>query len=182
MVDHIALARGINVGGKHRLKMPALVAAFVDVGAERVQTLIQSGNIVFDATTRAAPGMIDAASQALEREHGFPVPLVLRSARAWAAALDNPPFVPEEQDHRLVHVAFLTAKPDAKRLARLDADRSPPDRFVVRAREIFIHYPGGSARSKLDVGYFESVLGQRPTQRNWKTVQRITELLAARAA
>ena len=46
---HVALLRGINVGGKNRLPMAELRALFEAAGAREVETLIQSGNVVFAA-------------------------------------------------------------------------------------------------------------------------------------
>jgi len=49
MSVHIALFRGINVGGKAALPMKELVALLEDVGCRNVNTYIQSGNVVFES-------------------------------------------------------------------------------------------------------------------------------------
>ena len=49
MARYVALLRGINVGGKNAVPMPALKASFEDAGFREVRTYIQSGNVVFDA-------------------------------------------------------------------------------------------------------------------------------------
>ena len=47
-----------------------------------------------------------------------------------------------------------------------------------RAREIFVEYgPAGSGRSKLDLSYFEKILGVTGTARNWNTVTRLLAML-----
>lgn len=43
----VALLRGINVGGRNLIRMPALAACFEVGGFEDVVTYIQSGNVVF---------------------------------------------------------------------------------------------------------------------------------------
>lgn len=50
--SHIALLRGINVGGKNKLPMAQLVQLFEAAGAQGVRTYIQSGNVVFRASPR----------------------------------------------------------------------------------------------------------------------------------
>ncbi len=45
----VALLRGVNVGPANRLTMAALRAAFEGAGGGKVETLLQSGNVVFDA-------------------------------------------------------------------------------------------------------------------------------------
>jgi uncharacterized protein (DUF1697 family) len=50
MATYVALLRGINVGGKNLIKMPALKAAFEADGFEYVTTYIQSGNVLFSSS------------------------------------------------------------------------------------------------------------------------------------
>ena len=47
MAIYVALLRGINVGGKNMIKMPALKECFEAGGFEDVATYIQSGNVLF---------------------------------------------------------------------------------------------------------------------------------------
>ena len=55
MPTSVALLRGINVGGKNLIRMPALKACFEENGFDDVVTYIQSGNVLFTApTTQAA--------------------------------------------------------------------------------------------------------------------------------
>ncbi|WCK53743.1 DUF1697 domain-containing protein [Aneurinibacillus sp. Ricciae_BoGa-3] len=46
MTIYIALLRGINVGGKNMIKMAELKRTFEEMGLSRVQTYIQSGNVL----------------------------------------------------------------------------------------------------------------------------------------
>ena len=50
MATYVALLRGINVGGKNMIKMPALKECFEVGGFDDVTTYIQSGNVLFRAT------------------------------------------------------------------------------------------------------------------------------------
>ena len=47
---YVALLRGINVGGKNMIKMPALKGCLEAAGFEDVTTYIQSGNVLFRAS------------------------------------------------------------------------------------------------------------------------------------
>ena len=47
---YVALLRGINVGGKHKLPMKDLVEVFAAAECGDVRTYIQSGNVVFTGT------------------------------------------------------------------------------------------------------------------------------------
>lgn len=178
---HVALLRGINVGGKNRLAMGALVELFRALGCDEVRTYIQSGNVVFRATPERAASLADELIRGIEREHGLTVPVVLRTARELAGVLRANPFLdargatPEE----FLHVAFLAEAPGARALATLDPRRSPPDRFVVRGREIYFSCPNGMARTKLTNAYFDARLATTSTLRNWRTVRQLVELARA---
>ena len=88
------------------------------------------------------------------------------------------PFLEAGAETDKLHVVFLAELPDAERVEALDPDRSPPDEFVVRGREIYLHCPNGLARSKLTNSYFDARLSTTSTMRNWKTVRKLLELAA----
>ena len=52
-MKHVALLRGINVGGKNVLPMKDLAEMFADAGCTNVRTYIQSGNVIFEAPAGA---------------------------------------------------------------------------------------------------------------------------------
>ena len=174
MPAHVALLRGINVGGKNPLPMAALVELFAAAGAEAPRTYVQSGNVVFRAPARVARGIPAAVARAIAGRFGIDVPIALRTAGELAEVADACPFA---AGGKLVHVVFLLAAPAAAAVRRLDPDRSPPDAFAVRGREIYVHYPNGSAKTKLSAAYFEGALGVAATARNWNTVLALRELV-----
>ena len=51
---HVALLRGINVGGSNVISMAALRAAFEAEGFEEVRTFIASGNVLFESAKSGA--------------------------------------------------------------------------------------------------------------------------------
>ena len=57
---YVALARGINVGGKGVVKMAALKDCFERAGLTRVATYIQSGNIIFETDDRTASALFSS--------------------------------------------------------------------------------------------------------------------------
>jgi len=173
---YIALLRGINVGGKNSLPMSALAAMFTAAGALNVRTYIQSGNVVFAASPALAGKIPRLIRDAITKRCGFDVPVVLRSADEWADAVKRNPF--KEEDIKVdskadgpvaLHVAFLETAPTAAQLASLDPNRSPPDRFIIIGREIYLLCPNGLGKSKLTNAYFDSKLKTVSTMRNWNT-------------
>ncbi|HKQ97367.1 MAG TPA: DUF1697 domain-containing protein [Candidatus Polarisedimenticolia bacterium] len=173
---HVALLRGINVGGKNRLPMNDLATMFKDAGAADVRTYIQSGNVIFRADAARALRLGAAVGKAMQAELGWSVPIVVRSAAALGATAKGNPFLAEKVPLQSLHVGFLLARPDRTRVAALDPDRSPPDRFVVRGDTLYLHLPNGVARTKLTSQYLDSRLGTVVTVRNWNTVTTLLEM------
>ena len=174
---YVALLRGINVGGHHKLPMRDLAAIFAAAGCEGVRTYIQSGNVVFRASPDLADGLPTRIADAIEASHGFQIPIVMRTASDFDRIVRGNPFLAAGADPTKLHVGFLAAAPDPTRLAQLDPDRSPPDVFEVRGGEIYLHFPAGVARSKLDNSYFDRTLNTVCTIRNWRTVGKLHEML-----
>ena len=176
----MALLRGINLAGKNRMSMASLIAMFVEAGCADVAAYIQSGNIVFTAAPGLAARLPPLITRRIADELGLTVPLVTRTRDEIAAVVAANPFLAEGSDPATLYVSFLADTPSAQSVAALDPARSPPDRFIVRGREIYLCFPGGSARSRLTNDYFDRRLGTVSTARNWRTVQKLLALADAR--
>lgn len=172
---HIALLRGVNLGAR-RLPMKDLLGMFEDAGCTDVRTYIQSGNVVFRAAPALARRVPTLISRAISERFGYEAPIVLRTAAELEDVARNHPFLKEAADTKSLHVAFLQDRPGKSRIAELDPERSPPDRFVVRGREVYLHCPNGVGRSKLTMPYFDAKLRTISTMRNWNTVLKLLEL------
>ena len=92
MARYVALLRGINVGGKNLIPMPALKAAFEEAGFEDVRTYIQSGNVLFSAPSAghaALTAMVGGLTQAAFDHYDASV--VLRSRSRMRAVVEKKP-------------------------------------------------------------------------------------------
>jgi len=178
MSTHVALLRGINVGGKNRLLMKDLTAIFENVGCKDVRTYIQSGNVVFDAKKSLVPKISKMVADSAERAHKVQVPILLRSVDAFAVLVKQNPFLKSGADPKTCHVAFLRDIPSKKLIDELDSNRSPGDAFEVVGSEIYLHCPNGMARTKLTTTYFDKKLATVTTVRNWNTILKLSAMLA----
>jgi uncharacterized protein (DUF1697 family) len=173
---HVALMRGINVGGKNKLPMKDLVAMFVAAGCEDVTSYIQSGNVVYRAPAKVAARVPAIVGAAITKRFGFTVPIVLRTADELRDVVANNPFLAAGIEPSQVHMMFLADRPAAAKVAILAADRSPGDAFTVRGRDVYLHLPNGVARTKLTNDWFDRALATTSTVRNWNTVLRLLAL------
>lgn len=170
MTKHVALLRGINVGGHRRLPMAELRELCTSLGWTSVKTYIASGNVWFDASNPSA----DALHSAISAAYGYDVPVILRTLDELDRALAACPFASQASaDPKSVHIVFLSETPDASRVAGLDPDRSPGDRFEVIGREVHVYFQAGSHKSKISLDWLEKQLGVRASGRNWRTVERL---------
>jgi uncharacterized protein (DUF1697 family) len=174
---YLALLRGINVGGKNKLPMKDLAESFGKVGCGEVRTFIQSGNVIFSAGPDLAPSLPGVLTAEIAERFGLKVPVLLRTTGQMAHIVHNNPFIEEGADQNTLHVVFLADQPTAERIEKLDPDRSPPDLYVVRGQEIYLHLPNGAGNSKLTNAYFDGKLATVSTGRNWRTVTTLLDLM-----
>jgi uncharacterized protein (DUF1697 family) len=173
---HIALLRGINVGGNNLLPMKELAEIFVKAGCSNVGTYIQSGNVIFNAPKGILKKLPDLIPVQISERFGFAAPVILRTSEQLERTIKGNPFLLAGEPEKTLHVMFLADLPDPQAVAALDVNRSPGDRFLVQERDVYLHLPNGGARSKLTNAYFDSKLRTKSTVRNWATVLKLLEL------
>jgi uncharacterized protein (DUF1697 family) len=177
--SYVALLRGINVGGKNLLPMKDLTGLFAEAGCAGVRTYIQSGNVLFQASPARAERLPSLIAQGIADRFGYRTAVLLRSVEELGETIRNNPFPAAGAAESWLHVMFLASRPDALRVAALDPDRSPPDTFVVRGREIYLQCPNGVGNSKLTNAWFDAQLATTGTGRNWRTVRKLFDLAGA---
>jgi uncharacterized protein (DUF1697 family) len=85
----VALLRGINVGGKNLIRMPALKACFEENGFDDVVTYIQSGNVLFTAPTTQAAELTRRIEAMLAQAFDYVPTVVVRTRRQMRAIVDR---------------------------------------------------------------------------------------------
>ncbi len=176
---HVALLRGVNVGGRNLVPMPELAATFEEAGCAGVRTYIQSGNVLFAAPAALARRLPGAIAARIQERHRLRVPVIVRSAGQLRRVAAENPFLRAGADPKLLHVAFLAEEPASAAVGRLDPARSPPDAFAVPGGEVYLSLPNGVGRTRLTNDYLDRTLGTTSTLRNWNTVLRLVALLEA---
>ena len=175
--NRIALLRGINIGPRQRVSMPELRALLEELGHTDVETLVQSGNVVFSA--RAQPATLEKQlEQAIEDKLGVDPKVVVRTRDELAAAIEaNPFYVPDNPKD--LHVTFFSGEPDADAVAKLEGTDFAPDRLQFAGREVYVLYDNGMGRSELAKQLGRAKLGVAATDRNWNTITKLLEMCDA---
>jgi len=174
---YVALLRGINVGGKNKLPMSDLRGMFTEAGCRDAHPYIQSGNVIFRAGPPVVASLAGSVTARIAERFGYRVPVLLRTADEIGEVIRHNPFLAAEAAEETLHVVFLAGRPSARHVAGLDPERSPPDVYTVRGREIYLHLPNGAARTKLTTAYFDTNLATTSTVRNWRTVVALFALM-----
>jgi uncharacterized protein (DUF1697 family) len=180
MPTHVALLRGINVGGRKMVAMDYLRALLEDLKFAEVRTLLQSGNVVFQSDTVRGAALERLLEDQIEKRFEQPVTCLVRTAAEWKAIVASNPFLKEAQTDpgRLVVMCLkkATTEEDVESLRK--AIRGPE---TVRAKEkqLYIIYPAGQGTSKLTNALIEQKLGIRGTARNWNTVLKLASAMSS---
>jgi uncharacterized protein (DUF1697 family) len=177
--NYLALLRGINVGGNNKLPMKDLTEIFTASTCTDVQTYIQSGNIIFNVSPDRLPTLPQIINDQIQARFGFNIPVIIRTLEQLNQTLSHNPYLEHAPDMERLHVMFLAVTPEPEKVAKLDPHRSPPDQFSLHGQDIYLHFPNGTARSKLTNAYFDSKLGTISTVRNWRTVTTLYRLMTS---
>ena len=183
MPTHVALLRGINVGGRNRVAMADLRE--VVLGHTEVATYVQSGNVVFTSEEADTATIAAALERAIAEHLGVqPKVIVLTRAELAQVVADNP--FPDEPNPRWVHAIFRNGPLSPNELAAVAAnqqraqDQGRDDEARVVGTTLFLHTPGGLGRSELAaqltrLGGFRTAEAAG-TARNWATVSKLLAL------
>ena len=178
MASHVALLRGINVGGKNKVPMAELREVVTALGHTGVSTYIQSGNVLFTTEETDTAELTSALEAAIAGKFGINPPVVVLSRDELARVLADNPYQ-DEPNPKLVHVVFMGAEPSQELLDRIKALESAAaakgsrDTITAIGKALYLHTPDGYGTSELSEALFRMVgTGQRKlavTARNWST-------------
>jgi uncharacterized protein (DUF1697 family) len=175
MARHVALLRGINVGGHRKVPMAELREMAEQMGLVDVRTYVASGNLVFES--KDDPSALEARlERAINERFGFPVDVVVRSAAQWRAHAHANPLTEESGRHP--NQVMMVIGKEAPVQADVDAlakRASANERVILAGKAIWIWFGDGAGRSKLGTIGSKGVW----TSRNWRTVLALEEMAKA---
>ena len=179
---YVALLRGINVGGKNLIGMPAVKACFEEAGFDEVSTYIQSGNVLFETSSpkKDLAGVIEAK---LEKTFKIPLVVVVRSHAQWTSVVKNAPrgFGSDPSGHRY-DVVFLKEPLTARRAVKdvptkEGVDQLWPGRGVLYMSRLVAKLTSSRLNRVASLPVYKSM-----TIRNWNTTTKLLTLLDERAS
>ncbi len=173
MPTYIALLRAVNVGGTGKLPMADFRKLLEGLGYRNVETYIQSGNAVFEATGSAAK-VTKAIADGLEKLLGSPVGVLLRIRDQLTQIIAGNPYSAESSDDGArVHAVFLSGVPAEAAIPGLSKIPVRRERYHHSGDTLYLHLPDGAAETKFTAKTLDRILAVTTTARNWNTVLKL---------
>lgn len=171
---YIALLRGINVGGHKLIKMADLRQQLEMRGLEKVQTYIQSGNVLFESE-EGAEQLSQQIEEQIRNAFHFSVPVILRTSTELYRIIENCPFsVDKLLEGESIHLSVLAELPSEEAINDLLKFQCDVDEFQIKGKEIYLYFRQSIRNSKLAVHLQK--LGVQSTLRNWKTINKLAAM------
>ena len=170
---HVAFLRAINVPGHPKVKMADLKQAFSGAGCRDVKTVIQSGNVLYEASKRDVETLHQRIHEELKELLGREATVLFRRHSEIRDLVKAAPFKDVEADADVkLYVVFLSQEPVSKPTLPTVSPRESLEAISAKGREVFV-----VSRKKKNGGYgfpngfVEKEFRVPATSRNWSTVE-----------
>ena len=177
-MKYLALLRGINVGGNNIISMAELRNCLEDAGFENVTTYIQSGNVLFESSPRAATRLAKKIESALSERFGYTALIVLVSGAQLENVIKEAPaeFGNNSAQYRY-DVIFLRPPlraPDILPTLKLKegVDEAFANNHVIYCRRLISKVSQSKLPKLVSHPAYKSM-----TIRNWNTTSKLHELM-----
>src|SRR5258706_4686511 len=141
MTAIVSMLRGVNLGPHRRIKMDDLRNIYDSLGLQNVQTLLQSGNVVFTAGDKSSAKLAKRIEDAIEQTFGFHSGVILRTSTELRDIIAKNPFAKRtgiEPSKFLVW--FLAADPGPDAREKVLQIKTDPEEMRISDRELYIYY------------------------------------------
>jgi uncharacterized protein (DUF1697 family) len=176
-MKYAALLRGIGPSNPN-MRNEKLREVFQNLGFQNVQTVISSGNVLFESPTRGVKGLEAAIEEAIQSQLGFASTTIIRSHQELRRLVDNDPFAGiEDTPTSRLNVTFLKQKRRTDPRFPYYAESKGYTVIAMHGREVCSVVDLTGATTPDLMAWLEKQFGKAITTRTWKTVGRILNRL-----
>jgi len=178
MTTYVALLRGINVGGKNLIKMPALKECFEGNGFEDVATYIQSGNVLFSSSQTGNVALTGRIEAMLGQSFDYVPTVVVRSRAQMRAIVDRAPKGFGSQPATYLYDAVFLKEPLTARTAMKSVLMNPiVDEAHAGTGVLYFRRLKAKATASRLNKVAASPIYPSVTIRNWNTTTKLLSLM-----
>jgi uncharacterized protein (DUF1697 family) len=179
MTQFVALLRGINLG-KRRIKMADLRKDFGVWGFSDVQTVLASGNVIFESEERDPAKVQSMIEAGFKDTYDWEVPTCVRRAEEIVELVESDPFANIKMHEKIQrYVTFLNTPADSDLeipYSSLDGDYRILDLQPGYLVSVLDRSQGRGTLDAMEL--LGKEFGEGITTRNWNTVLKIHAKLA----
>ncbi len=158
--------------------MDALRKLFESLDYTNVETIIASGNVLFDSSSKSSKSIEKKIEDHLEKKLGYTVETFVRSPAEMAAIAKHAPFKPADVEGNVFYVGFLDDAPTASAKKKVLGLATDIDTFHFHERELYWLCRKKFSESKITGNLLERTLEMPTTIRNVNTVRKIAAKMA----
>ncbi len=176
----VALLRGINVGGNHKIKMDTLKKAFESFELNNVKTVLATGNVLFETDEKNEKKLTIAIREGLKKVFGYDISVLLRSMSDIEQLIKAEPFrgITVSTNTRL-YVTFLDEEDKRKHILQIPYLSPEKDFTIIHASSSEVYCVltlSENHRTTDAMNILEKEFGKKITTRNWNTIQKLAAL------
>lgn len=145
----VALLRGVTPIGKNRIpKMKYLVEILENVGFKRVETYIQSGNILLE-TSLSDEETASLIHKTILEKIGADLSVIIKTKEQFAKAIEENPFS-EDYDLSRIHLVFTNDQINNKKVQKVKETDFNDEIFEVGTQCFYMYLPRYAEKKKIE--------------------------------
>jgi uncharacterized protein (DUF1697 family) len=167
MTRYVAFLRGVS---PRKAKMPDLKRCFEGAGLTNVKTVLSSGNVVFDATTKSEAALVRDVEAAMSRQLGHVFHTIVRPVSRLREMIESDPYAAFRLPANAKRIVTFLREPLKAKLS-LPLERDGVRILVIDGREVFTVYVP-NPKGAVSMIFIEKTFGTKVTTRTWETVKK----------
>jgi len=177
MQTYIALLRGINVGGRKKIRMADLKLLLEALGYENIITYIQSGNVVFKSNEANVHMLENQIEEAILKSYDFDVKVLVKNRLYLEKIVDQNPYTDSKDlGENKIYFVLLKEIPEIDLVSNLQNMKFENEQFIISNECIYLRCGLGAGKAKCTNNFIENKLKISATSRNYRTMQKLLEL------
>jgi len=175
MKTYVALLRGINVGGHNKIPMAELREKMNSLGLQKVQTYIQSGNVIFQSLENETE-LETKIHESIKGHFGFDVSVLVKSSDELLEIFNECPFTNETKEKS--YFIILNKTPETYLIKEVEKLSYENEEFIIKKNCIYFYTSIGFGQTKFNMNTIERKLRVKGTSRNYNTMVKLLSLCA----